>query len=45
MTLKIYSKNVIHNAKILSERLIKNGFKIFSGGTDTHLMLSRFKRF
>ena len=36
---KIYSKDVINNAKTLSNRLIKNGFKIFSGGTDTHLML------
>ena len=36
---KTYSKNVISNAKILSDKLIKNGFKIFSGGTDTHLML------
>ncbi len=36
---KIYSKDVINNAKILSNRLIENGFKIFSGGTDTHLML------
>ena len=34
---KTYSKNVISNAKILSDKLIKNGFKIFSGGTDTHL--------
>ena len=31
--------DVISNAKILSETLIKNNFKIFSGGTDTHLML------
>ena len=36
---KIYSQNVILNAKALSERLVKNNFKIFSGGTDTHLML------
>ena len=36
---KNYSKNVINNAKILSNKLIENGFKIFSGGTDTHLML------
>ena len=36
---KIYTKQVIHNAKTLSETLIKNNFKIFSGGTDTHLML------
>ena len=34
-----YTKNVISNAKILADTLIKNGFKIFSGGTDTHLML------
>ena len=36
---KVYSKDVINNAKTLSNRLIENGFKIFSGGTDTHLML------
>ena len=42
---KNYSKNVINNAKILSDRLIKNGFKIFSGGTDTHLMLVDLREF
>ena len=36
---KKYTSDVISNAKILSETLIKNNFKIFSGGTDTHLML------
>jgi glycine hydroxymethyltransferase len=36
---KSYIKSVIENAKILSETLKNNGFKIFSGGTDTHLML------
>ena len=36
---KDYAKEVLNNAKILSERLNQNGFKIFSGGTDTHLML------
>ena len=36
---KTYTKNVIKNAKVLSERLKEKGFKIFSGGTDTHLML------
>jgi len=36
---KIYIKSVIENAKTLSETLKNNGFKIFSGGTDTHLML------
>ena len=42
---KDYSKKVISNAKILSNRLIKNGFKIFSGGTDTHLMLVDLRKF
>ena len=42
---KVYSKNVIANAKTLSNRLIKNGFKIFSGGTDTHLMLVDLRDF
>ena len=36
---KEYIKAVLANAKILSETLTNNGFKIFSGGTDTHLML------
>ena len=36
---KDYAQKVIENAKTLSGTLIKNGFKIFSGGTDTHLML------
>ena len=36
---KDYIKAVLANAKMLSETLKNNGFKIFSGGTDTHLML------
>ncbi len=36
---KEYAKQVIKNAKVLSERLIENGFNIVSGGTDNHLML------
>ena len=36
---KDYSSKVIENAKTLANTLIKNDFKIFSGGTDTHLML------
>jgi len=36
---KDYTKNVIQNANALSESLIVNKLKIFSGGTDTHLML------
>ena len=34
-----YIKEVLANAKILAETLKNNGFKIYSGGTDTHLML------
>ena len=36
---KIYTNRVIQNAKTLSSSLIKNDLPIFSGGTDTHLML------
>jgi glycine hydroxymethyltransferase len=42
---KIYIKSVIENAKVLSETLKINGFKIFSGGTDTHLMLVDLRPF
>jgi len=34
-----YSKQIIKNAKKLSEELIKRGFTIVSGGTDNHLMI------
>ncbi len=40
-----YTKNVINNAKVLSESLTEKGFKIFSGGTDTHLMLLDLRSF
>ena len=40
-----YIKSVLANAKILSETLKNNGFKIFSGGTDTHLMLVDLRPF
>lgn len=36
---KDYQKRVVFNAAKLAEGLIKRGFKIFSGGTDNHLML------
>ena len=42
---KDYAKKVVENAKILSETLVKNDFKIFSGGTDTHLMLVDLRNF
>lgn len=36
---KQYQKNVVSNAKTLSDNLAKRGFNIVSGGTDNHLML------
>jgi glycine hydroxymethyltransferase len=36
---KQYAKNVVDNAKALSETLKNRGLDIVSGGTDTHLML------
>jgi glycine hydroxymethyltransferase len=36
---KTYTQNVIDNARVLAETLIKGGLKIVSGGTDSHLML------
>lgn len=34
-----YQQQVVKNAKVLSEELIKRGIKLVSGGTDNHLML------
>ncbi|MBE6634520.1 MAG: serine hydroxymethyltransferase [Ruminococcaceae bacterium] len=36
---KDYQRKIAANAKVLSEALIKKGFKLVSGGTDNHLML------
>ena len=36
---KRYQQQVISNAKALAQGLIDRGYKIVSGGTDTHLML------
>jgi len=34
-----YQKQVVANARALAESLVQAGFRIVSGGTDTHLML------
>ncbi|HZR56953.1 MAG TPA: serine hydroxymethyltransferase [Terriglobales bacterium] len=34
-----YAKQIVANAKVLAETLASEGFRIISGGTDTHLML------
>ncbi len=36
---KDYQKNVIANAAALAAALVGHGFKVFSGGTDNHLVL------
>ena len=36
---KTYQAQVVKNAKALAARLIENGFRLVSGGTDNHLML------
>ena len=36
---KEYAEQVVKNASVLADTLTANGFRIVSGGTDTHLML------
>lgn len=38
-----YQKQILINSKILAEELIKNGFKLYTGGTDNHLMIIDLK--
>lgn len=42
---KTYAGQVVKNAKVLSEELIKEGFRLVSGGTDNHLMLVDVRNF
>jgi glycine hydroxymethyltransferase len=39
---KTYSAQVVKNAAVLAEALVKRGFNLVSGGTDNHLMLVDF---
>jgi glycine hydroxymethyltransferase len=36
---KSYQQQIVKNARALAESLTRNGFRLTSGGTDTHLML------
>ena len=36
---KKYQEQILLNARALAEGLVKNGFRLVSGGTDTHLVL------
>jgi len=36
---KDYARQIVDNAKVLADTLSAEGFRIISGGTDTHLML------
>jgi glycine hydroxymethyltransferase len=42
---KFYAKSVVENARALSETLKNLGYTIFSGGTDTHLILIDLRPF
>ena len=42
---KEYQKQIVLNAQVLSKALLKEGFKIVSGGTDNHLMLIDLRPF
>ncbi len=36
---KVYQGQIVKNAKTLADKLLENGFRLVSGGTDNHLML------
>ena len=35
----LYAQQIVKNSKILASELLENGFRIVSGGTDTHMIL------
>ena len=42
---KSYAQQVVKNAQVLAEELVKGGFRLVSGGTDNHLMLIDVRNF
>ena len=42
---KDYARQVVKNAQVLSDELVKGGFRLVSGGTDNHLMLIDVRNF
>ena len=42
---KTYAQQVVKNAAVLAEELVKQGFRLVSGGTDNHLMLVDVRNF